>query len=83
MTSAVHDVFTRLRVTVSKTVVKRKCYDYISKQILLWSVHPTWVYQNAAIIKTNTSVVSKFTYYLCNKVFDICEKFYYFATLGF
>ena len=40
MTSAVHDVFAHLRVTVSKTVVKRKCYDYVSKQILMWSVHP-------------------------------------------
>ena len=40
MTSAVHDVFAHFKVTVSKTVVKRKCYDYISEQILTWSVHP-------------------------------------------
>ena len=40
MTSAVHDVFAHFRVTVSKTGVKRKCYDFISKQSLTWSVHP-------------------------------------------
>ena len=37
----------------------------------------------AALIKTKTSNLSKFTYYACNKVFDICEKFYYSTTLGF
>ena len=40
MTSAQRDVFAHFRVTVSKTDVKRKCFDYISKQILTWSVHP-------------------------------------------
>ena len=40
LTSAARAVFAHFRVTVSKTAVKRKCYDYISKQILTWSVHP-------------------------------------------
>ena len=40
MTDTVRDVFTHITVTLSKTVVKRKCYDYISKRILTWSVHP-------------------------------------------
>ena len=59
-----------------------RLYPKYSSNFSIMSV-PTWVYKNAAKFKTNTSVLSKFTYYACNKVFDICEKFYYSATLGF
>ena len=75
MTATVRDVFTHITVTLSKTVVKRKCYDYISKRILTWSVHPylgllKCCYNQSQHLNSLQSYL-----FSCNKVFDICESF--------
>ena len=66
-----------LKLLCRKQLLKDNVMTTFLNNFLRGLYTPTWVYQNVVIIKINTSIFSKFTYYGCNKVFDIGEKLYF------